>query len=288
MFLDILSDDPAIPNYGRDLMDGDVRFVKLVENASYDVGCYNYYDAKNIDFRDEDAPEISAYCTAATNEQYQKLQAAGIVPREPLISEPSVFCTTLKEDFHVIRPNNGSDTIPLDLWLKARLREFTFRVNHIRGGANIISQRGDFSTVASVRYIMTDSIARPSTIVFTNVRVERGSDGYSSLTGSFYSTTPLGTGAESSQFFTMELLSRANYYYYGTWNVVDQIRESLADRAAKLARDGYDILIENDSNHIPDIPSGGGGGGGGGGDDDDGGFKIDVGDWGEPVPVPLN
>ncbi len=96
-----------------------------------------------------------------------------------------------------------------------------------------------------------------STVLFENATASDEEIG--TISGHFYTFGPVGETAEDYvNRLTIEVMSTLSQYFTAYWDVSDQVAESMADRDAKLARDGYDILIENDPNDggLPFIPGG--------------------------------
>jgi hypothetical protein len=280
-FVDVFSENPSYPDYGHVLMPpSDIYYCQLDSGNFYNGGAYNYYDPVNINFLSEGSRDGRAIVSSVNIPTYVTLQNTGKVPKEPLIAEPGNFYGTHYEHFHVVRPPSGSDTVPLDLYPKPLLREFTYCVRGVKGGQYINQTRGGFSGVASECYLTNDSIARMATLMFDGVQAVKVDSTYN-LTGRFMTFLPLNIYSQTSEWFTLEVLSLTQTYYYGTWNVIGQVRESLENRPAKIARDGYDILIDNDQ--IGPITPGGGGGDDGSGS----GFVVGVDEWGETTPIPV-
>ena len=90
------------------------------------------------------------------------------------------------------------------------------------------------------------------------------------ITGRFYTFGPI---EPYSNRFTIEVIPHKNVYFTAYWNVSDQITESMANREAKLARDGYDILLDSKLPPIPETEDPG----------EDSGFEIEIGEWNDVV-----
>ncbi|NDV65609.1 DUF5119 domain-containing protein [Bacteroides sp. 224] len=267
----LFSKQPGITHYDREHIDaGGVKYIYLPYGATYLPLVYDYY-ANNIYFRNEtDAENIEAYCVLSRRETYEV--RATPVPGEPTVGEPSEFFFDLrKEGFEVVLPP-GEDEVVLNYYPTNIMREFTFRVNNVVGAKNISSVRGAISGMAA-SFMMAKGVitTTPSTILFEGATASNEQIGY--IEGRFFTFGPV---EPYSNRFTIEALSKGSLYFTSYWDVSNQIAESMADREAKLARDGYDILIENNPDtHLPEIPEPEGPDPGEGG----GGFEIGVGEW---------
>lgn len=271
MRMNLFSKTPGVEDYGRDAIPASgERSITLVENASYLPLCYDYY-ASGIYFRDETTLEsFEAYCPAASRATYNTLAVP--VEGEATVSDPGgdFYAHAWQETFDVVFCGECEDNLLImDFYPVNKLRKFTYRVNNIQGAQHLQQARGAISGMAASYFFHTDEPASErSTILFENAVIGTGHDGAGYVEGSFRTFGPIDPYRNR---FTIELLS-GNNYYTAYWDVSGQIGESMADREAKLARDGYDILISNTT--IPEIPDPGGGGSGSGS-----GFEIGVGEW---------
>ncbi|NDV82845.1 DUF5119 domain-containing protein [Bacteroides sp. 51] len=272
MRMNIFSTTDGVTDYGRDNIPvGGEKYITLTEGASYRPYCYDYYS--NIQFRDETTiGSFQAYLVEASRATYNEL--ASPVEGERTVNDPGgdFYVHSWVEDFDVVFKEDP--TLVLNFYPKNILRQFTYRINGIEGAQYISHARGATSGMAATYYFYTDKLATErSTILFDNSvvgTISGTNTGY--IEGEFYTFDPV---FPYKNRFTIEIFSKASKYYTAYWDdVSEQIAESMADREAKLARDGYDILIENDINtKIPEIPDPGGDSG------SNGGFEIDVGEW---------
>jgi hypothetical protein len=263
-----------------------VKFITLPEGGSYLCLLYDYY-AQDVYFRNEnDMNLIEAFCLPTTRTTYNT--RANPVEGEETVSEPGVFfIDRLNEPFTVGMAANETDTLYMDFYPKNTMREFTFMVRNVTGVENISKVLGAISGISSSYFLATGKMSdKPSTLLFEKVNyVDMGDGPVDYLEGKFYT---FGVTEPLSNRFTIELISKNSTYYYGYWDVSDQVTASIAGRAAKLAKDGYDILIENHPDDdggldpIPDDDDGDDGGGGVAG----GGFNVGVGAW-DNITVPL-
>ncbi|MDH6357863.1 DUF5119 domain-containing protein [Parabacteroides sp. PF5-9] len=288
MRINLFSQTPGVGDYGRDnVTTSGEKYINLDEGVDYRPFCYDY-NASNIYFRNEtEMDAFEAYFSGATRATYNKYAAPVI--NEKTVNSPvgsEFYVHAWEENFSTYFTNNEKELV-LNFYPKNILRQFTYRVNKIIGSEYVKDARGAASGMAAVYIFHTNnSTDTRSTMLFSNVKV--GYDekkGYGYLEGEFYTFAPR---APYENWFTMEVYSKSSAYYNASWNVSGQIQESMTDRPAKLARDGYDILIENDPNSdesgggIPEIDPGNPGEGGSGS-----GFEIGVGEWGDEVIVEL-
>lgn len=291
MRINLFSQTEGVNDYGRDeVPPPGVKYIYLHSGASYRPYCYDY-NASNIYFRNEqDMVAFEAYfagLSRATYEKYVSVPTKG----ESTVNAPDggeFYMHAWTGNFDV-KVNSQEEQI-LPFQPKNILRQFTYRVNRIGGWENIKDARGACSGMAAIYLFYTNEPTDlRSTMLFGNVKVGYDSENeYGYLEGEFYT---FGPKEPYENWFTMELYSKKNTYYTASWNVSDQVQESMDDRPAKLARDGYDILIDNNPDDgIPDIdptdPT----------DPTDpsnpeypgnGGFIIGVGDWGDEVIIEL-
>lgn len=269
MRMNIFAQSTDVSDFGRDVIPASgEKYIALREGAAYLPYCYDYY-AANIYFRDETTHGLfQAYIPEASRATYNTL--ATPVPGEATVTDPGgdFYLHSWREAFDVIFYEDS--LLILDFYPKNILRRFTYRVNNIKGVNNIGEARGATSGMASHYTFYTDELTDVrSTVLFEKARTGTDSDGAGYLEGSF---TTFGPVHPYQNRFTIEILDSSGKYYTAYWDVSDQIDETMTDREAKLARDGYDILIDNTK--LPEIPGSGGGGDGGGS-----GFEIGVGDW---------
>lgn len=288
MRINLFSQTEGVNDYGRDEVPASgVKYIYLNSGASYRPYCYDY-NASNIYFRNEqDMETFEAYFAGLTRATYEKY-ASSPVKNEPTVNAPNggeFYMHAWTDNFDVLINSKEEQVLPFRP--KNILRQFTYRVNKISGTENIKEARGACSGMAAVYFFHTNEPTDVrSTMLFGDVTVGYDDEkGYGYLEGEFYT---FGPKAPYENWFTMELYSKTNSYYTSSWNVSDQVQESMEDRPAKLARDGYDILIDNDpGDGIPNIdpgdptdPSNPGGSG-------NGGFVIGVGEWGDEVVIEL-
>lgn len=194
---------------------------------------------------------------------------------EKTIEDPGgdFFVHSWQETFDVILCKDCGDLLILNFYPKNILRQFTYRINNISGAKNIGEARGAISGMAATYFFHTNELTTErSTVLFENSKVGIDERGIGYIEGEFYTFGPV---FPCSNRFTIEILANKNEYYTAYWDVSGQVSESMADREAKLARDGYDILIDNDINtDIPDIKDPGENPGGNGS-----GFEVNVDEW---------
>jgi len=266
MRMNIFSQTDGVIDYGRDAIPASgEKYISLVENASYRPLCYDYNS--KVSFRSETTLEqFQAYTPGAYRETYNTL--ATPVQGEATVIDPGgdFYVHSWLENFDVV----FCDTVlVLNFYPKNILRKFTYRINNVKGASYLNEGRGAISGMAAVYYFHTGGLATErSTVLFENSRMGVTSTGMEYIEGSFMTFGPV---HPYQNRFTIELLA-GNNYHTAYWDVSGQINETMADREAKLARDGYDILIDNDG-RVPEIPDPGEGGGSGSG------FEIDVEDW---------
>lgn len=274
MRINIFSLTEGVVHYGRDNVPASgVKYINLYNRASYRPITYDY-EAANIYFRDENIPEsFQAYFAGSTRATYEKY---AYVPTKsektvtsPTNSEFYAHAWELDEPFEV-RYVEGVEQV-LNFYPRNLLREFTYRVNNIKGVYNIKEARGVVTGMAATYSFHANApVDERSTLLFENGQPDYDAQkDYGYIEGVFYTFGPV---YPYENWFTLEIISNANRYYTASWDVSAQVGESMADRPAKLARDGYDILIWNDDD-IPEIPDPEGGTGGGSG------FQIGVGEW---------
>lgn len=279
MRINLFSQTNGAADYGRDEVSAEgVKYIYLDRGVSYRPYCYDY-NASGIYFRYEQNMEsFEAYFSGMSRATYNTY--ASPARNEATYSAPSggaFYVHAWTETFDVAA--NSQQEQVLDFYPKNILRQFTYRINNITGQGNIKDIRGAASGMAAVFifHINKPTDVR-STMLFGGVRV--GYDDlneYGYIEGEFYTFGPM---EPYENWLTIELYSSAGKYYSASWKVSAQIGESMADREAKLARDGYDILIVNDTDtDIPEIDPGEGGSGSG--------FEIGVGEWGDEVIVEL-
>lgn len=264
----IFSQTDGVIDYGRDVIPaGGEKYITLVENASYRPLCYDYNS--KVSFRSETTLEqFQAYTADVYRATYQTL--ATPVSGEVTVIDPGgdFYVHSWLENFDVVFCD--SPELVLNFYPKNILRTFTYRVNNVKGATHANEGRGAISGMAAVYHFHTDELTTVrSTVLFENARMGTTSGGIEYIEGSF---TTFGPVHPYQNRFTIELLA-GNNYYTAYWNVSDQIDETMTDRKAKLARDGYDILIDN-GGRIPEIPDPGEGSSGSG-------FEIGVEDWDE-------
>lgn len=269
MRMNIFSQTDGVGDYGRDNIPvSGEKTIKLVNDASYIPLCYDYY--ANIHFRDETILEsFQAYCAETSRQTYNTL--ATPVEGEETVEDPGgdFFVHSWQETFDVLFCDECDEPLILNFYPKNILRQFTYRINNIEGAQYISEARGAASGMAAVYFFQTDELTTErSTVLFVNSTFGVDKNGVGYVEGVFYTFGPV---YPCQNRFTAEILSKANVYYTAYWDVSGQVSESMVDREAKLARDGYDILIEN-NNDIPEIPDPGEEAGGGG-------FEIGVGEW---------
>lgn len=261
------------PHLDRESIDKTgLKTITVPIGCHYMPVCYDY-NAKNIYFRNEtDYETAEAYSMSSTRATYTS--RAMPVEGEATVSEPGSFhfhAWDKNEEgaFQIVEtPEDGTEHV-IDFYPEDVMREFTFCIRNVIGTNNIAEARGATSGMAASIFLATGALnPERSTVLFENATTSNSEVG--EITGHFYTFGPL---KPYSNRFTIEVLSRGSQYYTAYWDVSNQITESMADRDAKLARDGYDILIVNDPNGElpPIVPPGGPNPGSG--------FDIDVDEW---------
>lgn len=276
MRMNLFSQIPGVADYGRDeIPSSGEKHIYLNDGMSYLPFCYDY-NALSIYFRNEhDISCLEAYFSGMSRATYNTY--ASPVPGEATYAPPAAG------EFYIdacaaICNVDASTQQEIHFYPKNILRQFTFRVNNIVGWNNIADARGAASGMSAAFVFNTNSPSSVrATMLFGDVQTKYDAvNGYGYLEGTFYTFCPQ---PPYQNRFTMELYSNAGKYYGAYWDVSSQVAASIADRDAKLALDGYDILIMNDpATHIPEIDPGNGSGSG---------FDIGVGDWGNEVGVYL-
>lgn len=269
MRINLFSMTNGVPDYDRDNVSANgEKYITLWEGAAYRAYCYDYYS--NISFRDETTiNSFQAYCVEASRATYNDL--ATPVQGERTVNDPEgdFYVHSWLENFNVIF--NQGPVLELNFYPKNKLRRFTYRINNIEGAQYIKNARGATSGMAATYFFYTDKLTTErSTVLFENstVGVDNGK-GY--IEGAFYTFGPV---LPCKNRFTIEIFSTGSKYYTAYWDASTQVQESVDNREAKLARDGYDILINNNVNtDIPEIPDPGENTG------SSGGFEIGVGEW---------
>lgn len=272
MRMNIFSQTNNVEDYGRDNIPySGQKIIRLATGASYIPLCYDY--DSNIQFRNETDLELfQAYCAEVSRQTYSVLAAP--VEGEKTVEDPGgdFFVHSWQDTFDVTYCDECDELLILNFYPKNILRQFTYRINNIAGAQYISSARGATSGMAATYYFQSDKLTTErSTVLFENSiigGVNQNGIGY--IEGVFYTFGPV---YPYKNRFTTEILPKGGGYYTAYWDVSGQISESMTNREAKLARDGYDILIENNINtDIPEIPDPGENPGGGG-------FEVGVGDW---------
>lgn len=275
MRMNIFSMTQGLTDFGKDnIPTSGEKTIKLVNGASYRPFCYDY-NAKNIFFRNEDVLEsFHAYCVESSRQTYNTL--ATPVAGEKTFEDPAgdFFVHAWRDTFDVVLCDECDDILIINFYPENKLRQFTYRINNIVGTQYISRARGATSGMAAAYFFHTDkATTERSTVLFENATIGIDKNGVGYIEGVFYTFGPV---LPYSNRFTIELLVNGNNYYTAYWDVSGQISESMANREAKLARDGYDILINNNINtDIPEIKDPGGDPGSGSGS----GFEIGVGEW---------
>lgn len=257
----------GIAHYGRDeISQKGEKCIKLSEGASYLPFCYDY-NASNIHFRNEnDGDLFEAYCPNSTRSTYENY--ANKVEGEQTVASPRDFYVDCPgENFDVVYKPESPDTLLFHFYPRNIVWQFTYCIKNIVGINNTTDTRGAISGMSSSYHFKSGEIsATRCTVLFEN-GIRQGTNTEGDITGSFYTFGPV---MPCENRFTIEILTRADEYLTAHWNVSDQIAESMNDREAKLARDGYDILIIN-KGEIPEIPNPE--------EKDSPGFNIEVGEW---------
>lgn len=272
MRMNIFSLTPGETDFGRMPIPAiGEMMIKLTYGSSHIPLCYDYN--ANVSFRNETTlEEFQANCPVATRSTYNTL--ATPVSGEPTVSDPGgdFYVHSWLDPFEVVLCTDcgTDDEVILNFYPENKLRKFTYRINNVIGTEYLSSARGAISGMAAAYFFHTDELATErSTILFEKATYGTDRNGTGYIEGSFYAFGPV---SPYQNRFTIEALS-GNTYYTAYWDVSGQITETMADREAKLARDGYDILIQNDPDtDLPEIeePEGGTSGSG---------FEIGVGEW---------
>lgn len=268
MRMNIFSQTDGVIDYGKDNISiSGEKMIKLVNRASYLPYCYDYYS--NMNFRNETTLEtFQAYCAEVSRRTYNTLAVP--VAGEKTVEDPGgdFFAHSWLKTFDVVLCNECDEFPTINFYPENKLRRFTYRINNITGAQYIGNARGAISGMAATYFFYTDELTTErSTVLFENatIKTEENNTGY--IEGAFYTFGPV---YPYNNRFTIEILSKDNTYYTAWWDVSDQIGESMANHEAKLARDGYDILIENNG-EIPEIIDPG--------EEPGSGFEIGVGEW---------
>lgn len=270
MRINIFSMSDGVPDYDRDnVSTSGEKYITLREGAAYRAYCYDYYS--NINFRNETTIDaFEAYCTGASRSTYNEL--ATPVEGESTVIDPEgdFYAHSWLENFEVIF--NEGPVLELNFYPKNKLHRFTYRINNIEGAQYINNARGAISGMAATYFFYTDALTTErSTVLFENSTIVSDKNGNGYIEGTFYTFGPV---SPYKNRFTTEVFSKGSKYYTAYWDVSGQIEESMENREAKLAKDGYDILIDNNiKTDIPEIPDPGEDSGSGGG------FDIGVGEW---------
>lgn len=268
MRINLFSQTEGMSDYGRDdVPKSGTKIIRLTEGCCYLPFCYDY-NASNIYFRHEtDDEQFEAYCANASRATYDKY--ASRVDDEETVAEPQEFYVHCPEGtFDVKFTPESPDTLVFHFYPKNKVREFTYCIRNIVGINNIQDVRGAISGMSSSYHFKSRSVVNTRSTLLFEDGATRGSntDGY--IEGVFYTFGPV---SPYNNRFTIEILSKGEKYFTASWDVSDQITESMNDRAAKLERDGYDILIVNKGD-IPEIPDPGT-------EEPSSGFEVGVGEW---------
>lgn len=274
MRMNLFSLTPGEPDFGRDnISAAGEKTITLTYGSSHIPLCYDYNAA--VDFRNEIILEsFQASCREATRSTYNSL--ATPVSGEPTVSDPggAFFVHSWLDPFDVeLCTDCGTDDeIILNFYPKNKMYRFTYRINNVVGAEYLSSARGAASGMAATYFFSTDQLSTDrTTVLFENATYGTDRNGVGYIEGSFYTFGPV---APYQNRFTIEVLAGSTDYNTAYWDVSEQITETMTNREAKLARDGYDILIQNDPDtKLPEIkePEGGGTSGSG--------FEIGVGEW---------
>jgi len=270
MRINLFSNTDGVPHYGRD----DVpkvgeKIIKLSEGASYIPFCYDYY-AANIYFRYEsDHNQFEAFCRPETRTVIEKYgnRASG----EQTVSQPREFYVDVPDEyFSVVFPMNNTEPLVFHFYPKNILREFTYCIKNVKGINNIKDTQGTISGMASSYLLKSKKLGNErSTLIFDDCEVGGDNDdGY--IRGRFYTFGPV---EPYQNLFGIFIWSSAERVYPKEWDVSFQITESMTDRPAKLARDGYDILIEEEDIEITEETKPPG--------ENGSGFEVGVDEWNE-------
>lgn len=270
--------------YGRDFLGTDwVKLLDLPDGTSHLAMAYNYDDCEQVFFRNESNRDIEAYCKSGQRNTYEKLMKQGVAPWEPLVVEPDRLYAATVQEFDVDWTQAVDDTLHLDMYPDSLSREFTYCIRNVKGTGNLASNglRAALSGMAGSYFIARQlPVTTPSTVLVNSAAVKNIS-ATACIVGTFRSFPPA-DGAK--QLFCLETLSKGSDYAFALWDVSAQLKASMSDRAAKLARDGYDILIDNSEGLLPAIPAPPLDGEEG----DNGGFDVDVNDWDDQDVYPYN
>ncbi len=204
------------------------------------------------------------------------------------------------------------------------LREFTFMIYDVKGAENMIKNGGAITGMSGSYFPATGELAStPSTILFSRVEGIKNAQAHSRwtdrekaifaaknpdwastdtlrgwtrdwVTGKFVTFGPLDTGGNRFRL-TVESSNQANSrvyaawgYWHGQWEntIAEQIAGAMGRNgtqeeqlAWRERNGGYDIILYNDHRLV--VPKGETTGG------EEGGFTVGVGDWGDPIDVPV-
>lgn len=266
MRINLFSQTDGVTDYGRDAIPASgEKHISLVENASYRPLCYDYNS--NVSFRNETTlGTFQAYVAETYRATYNTL--ATPVPGEATVIDPGgdFYVHPWLGNFDVVFGDTPELTI--NFYPENILRTFTYRINNAKGATFANEARGAISGMAATYQFLTGQLtAVRSTVLFDKARTGTTSSAVDYVEGTL---TTFGPVSPYQNRFTIELLA-GNKYYTAYWDVSGQIAESMVDRESKLARDGYDILIDNDG-RLPEIPEPEAGGSGSG-------FEIGVDEW---------
>lgn len=268
MRINLFSETNGVAHYGRDdVPKSGEKVVKLSEGASYLPFCYEH-NATNVRLKDEtDHNLFVAYLAPATRATFEKYGTR--IGDEQTVAEPGpefyVHCP--EDNFNVIFPANSTDPLIFNFYPKNIVREFTFCIKNVKGINYIQDSRGDISGMSASYHFKSRTLTDTrATLLFTDGQTGGSNeDGY--IHGKFYSFGPVDPCQNS---FGMEIWSQSEKAFFKHWDVSGQIIESMADRNAKIARDGYDILIVNKDPIVIPPPE----------EDKKGsGFEVGVGEW---------
>jgi hypothetical protein len=277
MYLNLLSQSPAFPDYGRDVVENDqflndeYKYIRLPYSGSFLSLCYDYYGSKNVYFANEDNELVEAYCVSMSRSTYNT--RVDPPDDEQTVGEPGIFYVDRVNPFEVISPTaNLQDTITLSFYPQNVMQRFTFKIRNVIGAKRIADARGAMSGMSASYFIATGNLSSyASTILFgDNVDWDWDendeADGW--ITGSFYTFGRL----DASNNFTIEILTQGEHYFYHTWPVTDQMIAAINSNHARP--DGYDIIIDNDPDTgLPEIVDQGDTSSGGAG------FDVTVEEW---------
>ncbi|MDL2251448.1 DUF5119 domain-containing protein [Odoribacter sp. OttesenSCG-928-J03] len=279
MRINLFAQTTGIADYGRDELPADgVKYIYLKGGANYRPFCYDY-NASGIYFRNEQNMEtFEAYFSGMSRATYNNY--ASPAKNEATYSAPTgseFYVHSWTETFDVEAESEEEQVLLFEP--KNVLRHFTYRINNILGRENIKDIRGAASGMASVFIFHTGKATEVrSTMLFGNIQVKFDSErNYGYLEGEFYTFGPM---EPYENWFTIELTSNSNKYFSASWDISGQVGETMENRDAKLARDGYDLLLWNNPDvGIPEIDPGEEGPGSG--------FEIGIGEWGDEVIIKL-